>query len=51
MEQNVTIHEMLPGFSGKCRFRQYIPSKPSKYDITISAVVDSKVFYTENLEI
>ena len=42
---------MLPGFRGKCGFRQYIPSKPSKYGIKIFATVNSKVFYTGNIEI
>lgn len=49
--ENVTIDEMLPGFRGKCGFRQYIPSKPNKYGIKIFAMVDSKLFYTANLEI
>lgn len=47
----VTIDEMLPAFRGKCSFRQYIPSKPSKYGIKILALVDAKMFYTANLEI
>jgi len=51
MGENVTIDEMLPGFRGKCGFRQYIPSKPNKYGIKIYAMVDSKIFYTGNLEI
>ena len=42
---------MLLGFRGKCGFRQYIPPKPGKYGLKISAVVNSKVFYTGNLEI
>lgn len=51
MGQNVTIDEMLVGFRGKCGFRQYIPSKPNKYGIKIFSLVDSKLFYTGNLEI
>lgn len=47
----VTTDEMLPAFRGKCPFRMYIPSKPSKYGIKIISVVDAKVFYTTNLEI
>ena len=46
MGQNVTTREMLPGFRGKCGFRQYILTKPSKYGIQIFAMVDSKVYYT-----
>ncbi|XP_045481006.1 piggyBac transposable element-derived protein 4-like [Harmonia axyridis] len=49
--ENVTIDEMLPGFRGRCSFRQYIPSKPNKYGIKIFALVDAKMFYTFNMEI
>lgn len=47
----LTIDEMLPAFRGRCKFRQYIASKPTKYGIKIYAVVDAKVFYTSRLEI
>lgn len=49
--ENVTIDEMLPGFRGKCPFRQYIPSKPNKYGIKCFALVDAKLYYTYNIEI
>lgn len=49
--ENVTIDEKLEAFRGRCRFRQYIPSKPAKYGIKIFALCDSKTFYTSNLEI
>jgi hypothetical protein len=49
--ENVTIDEMLPGFRGRCQFRQYIPSKPSKYGIKCFAIVDARMFYTLNTEI
>ena len=49
--QNVTIDEMLPGFRGRCSFRQYIPSKPNKYGIKIFCLCDSKLYYTSNMEI
>lgn len=39
----VTVDEMLPGFRGKCKFCQYIPSKSSKYDFKIFALCDSKM--------
>ena len=51
MGQKVKTDKMLPGFRGKYGFRQYIPSKPSKYSIKIFAMGNSKVFYTGNLEI
>nr|XP_026490968.1 piggyBac transposable element-derived protein 4-like [Vanessa tameamea] len=49
--ENCTIDEMLVAFRGRCKFRQYIPSKPAKYGIKIFALVDSKTFYVKNLEI
>lgn len=51
LSEYVTIDEMLPGFRGKCRFRQYIPSKPNKYGIKIFALADARMFYTANLEV
>lgn len=51
MRPYVTVDEMLAGFRGKCRFRQYIPSKPNKYGIKIFCMVDSKIFYTGNFEV
>lgn len=48
---NVTVDEKLEGFRGRCSFVQYIPSKPNKYGIKIYASVDSKMFYTNNMEI
>lgn len=47
----ITIDEMLEAFRGKCKFRQYIANKPAKYGIKIYAVVDSRMFYTHNIEI
>ncbi|XP_067121737.1 piggyBac transposable element-derived protein 4-like [Centruroides vittatus] len=46
-----TVDEKLEGFRGRCGFRQYIPSKPNKYGIKIFLLVDSKTFYTHNLEV
>lgn len=50
-QENLTIDEMLLAFRGRCKFRQYIPSKPAKYGLKIFALVDSKSFYILNLEI
>lgn len=47
----VTIDEMLEAFRGRCSFRQYIANKPAKYGIKIYALVDSRTFYSHNLEI
>ncbi|XP_025208434.1 uncharacterized protein LOC112603859 [Melanaphis sacchari] len=49
--ENCTIDEMLEGFRGRCNFRQYITNKPNKYDIKIQALVDSRTFYTSNMEV
>nr|CAI5867021.1 unnamed protein product [Callosobruchus analis] len=46
-----TIDEQLEALRGRCSFRQYIPSKPNKYGIQIFALVDSKMYYTCNLEV
>ena len=32
-EENLTIDEMLLAFRGRCKFRQYISSKPAKYGL------------------
>lgn len=48
----VTIDEMLESFRGRCRFRQYIPKKPTKNGLKIIALVDSNTYYySYNLEI
>nr|CAI5836024.1 unnamed protein product [Callosobruchus analis] len=46
-----TVDEMLESFRGRCKFRQYIANKPAKYGIKIYALVDSRMFYTCNMEI
>lgn len=47
----VTVDEMLPGFRGRCSFRQYIPSKPNKYGIKIYALCDASTYYTSKMEV
>lgn len=47
----LTIDEMLISFRGRCKFRQYIPSKPAKYGLKIFALVDARNYYIKNLEI
>ncbi|UYV84551.1 hypothetical protein LAZ67_X002594 [Cordylochernes scorpioides] len=47
----ITVDEKLDAFRGKCNFRQYIPSKHNKNGIKLFALVNSKFFYTCNLEI
>ncbi|XP_034944888.1 piggyBac transposable element-derived protein 4-like [Chelonus insularis] len=47
----VTVEEMLESFRGRCKFRQYIRNKPTKYGIKIYSLVDSRTFYTVEMEI
>jgi hypothetical protein len=47
----VTIDQKLEKFRGNCPFRKHIASKPGKYGIKIYALVDSRIFYPQNLEI
>lgn len=47
----LTIDEQLVAFRGNCPFRQYIPSKASKYGIKVFALVSCSDFYTTNLEV
>lgn len=42
---NVTVDEQLVGFRGRCPFKQYIPSKPTKYGIKVWTVCDSSSSY------
>ena len=37
----VTIDEQLVPFRGRCKFKQYMPSKPAKYGIKIFWLCDS----------
>lgn len=43
--ENITVDEQLVGFRGRYPFKQYIPSKPSKYGIKIWTLHDSKTLY------
>lgn len=47
----LTIDEQLVAFRGNCPFRQYIPSKASKYGMKVFALVSCSDFYTTNLEV
>ena len=41
----VTIDEQLVPFRGRCKFLQYMPSKPAKYGIKIFRMCDARVPY------
>ena len=49
-EAGVTIDEQLYPFRGRCRFIQYIPSKPAKYGLKFWALNDSATSYCWNIE-
>jgi len=46
-----TIDESLVPFRGRCAFRQFIQNKPAKYGINVFCLVDSRMFYTSQMEI
>lgn len=48
---NVVVDEQMVPFRGKCPFRQYIPSKPSKYGLKIWALCDCESSYIWNTQV
>lgn len=48
-EHGVTVDEQLYPYRGRCRFIQYIPTKPSKYGLKFWALNDSETGYCWNL--
>ncbi|KAM3595866.1 uncharacterized protein V6R79_004187 [Siganus canaliculatus] len=48
---NITVDERLVAFRGRCPFKQYMPSKPSKYGIKIWAACDAKTSYAWNMQV
>lgn len=49
--QDVCVDEQLVPFKGRCRFRQYMPSKPAKYGIKIWVTCDVTTSYAWKLQI
>lgn len=47
---NITIDEQLLGFFGRCNFKQFMPSKPSKYGLKFWVLCDSKTFFVWNIQ-
>ena len=45
---HTTIDEMLQKFRGRCRFRQYMPSKPGRYGIKYWILADAENHYCYN---
>ncbi|XP_070992443.1 piggyBac transposable element-derived protein 4-like [Oncorhynchus clarkii lewisi] len=48
---NITVDEQLMPFMGRCPFRQYILSKPTKYEIKNWAACDAGSSYAWNLQV
>ena len=48
---NLTVDNCLVVFRGCCPFRQYIPSKPAKYGIQISAACNAKSSYAWHIPV
>lgn len=49
--RDICIDEQLVPFSGRCPFKQYMPSKPAKYGLKIWALCDVATSYAWNLEV
>ena len=47
---SVTVDEQLYPFRGRCRYIQYIPSKPAKYGLKFWALCDSTTRYCWKIE-
>lgn len=50
-DRDICIDEQLVPYRGRCRFKQYIPSKPAKYGLKIWAVCDVKTSYAWRLQV
>lgn len=46
----VTIDEQLYSFRGRCRYVQYIPSKPAKYGLKFWLLCDSSSYFIHGLD-
>ena len=49
--ESVTVGEQLYPYRGRCRFIQYMPSKPSKYGLKFWILADSENYYASNVEL
>ena len=46
----VTVDEQLYPYRGRCRFIQYMPSKPEKYGLKFWLLADASSYYVSNLQ-
>jgi hypothetical protein len=47
---SVTVDEQLYPFRGRCRYRQYMPSKPARYGLKFWLACDSDNYYCWNIQ-
>ena len=48
---HMSVNEQLVGFRGRCRFRQYIPSKFGKYGIKMWAICKANTSYAWKMQV
>ena len=50
-DEHVTIDESMVKFKGRLAFRQYLPSKPTKWGVKVWSLCESNTGYTWNLQV
>ncbi|XP_025754432.1 piggyBac transposable element-derived protein 4-like [Oreochromis niloticus] len=50
-DRDICIDEQLVPFRGRCKFKQYIPTKPAKYGLKIWTVCDVKTSYAWRVQL
>lgn len=48
---DICVDEQLVPFRGRCRFRQYIPSKPARYGIKVWVACDAQTSYAWKMSV
>ena len=49
--EDLCIDEQLVAFRGRCKFKQYMPSKPAKYGIKFFLLADPESTYVSNISV
>lgn len=49
--RDICVDEQLVPFRGRCKFKQYIPTKPARYGLKIWAVCDVETSYAWRLQV
>ncbi|KAI0216626.1 hypothetical protein LSAT2_031377 [Lamellibrachia satsuma] len=50
-DEHVTIDESMVKFKGRLAFRQYLPSKPTKWGVKVCSLCESSTGYTWNFQV